>query len=155
LAEVKPRALAQYRAFESDMTLERYTDRWRRFMRSPVYNPELDVAVVAPDGRIASFCILWEDSASWTGSFEPVGTDPDFQRIGLGRAVMYEGLRRLKASGMKTAWVSTGSEHEPAIALYQATGFEIWHRLGQWTKQIEPEMKIDLPVYDLTGIETG
>jgi ribosomal protein S18 acetylase RimI-like enzyme len=155
LAEVEARALAQYRAFESDWNLERYVDRWRRFMQSPVYHPELDVVAVMPDGRIASFCILWEDPATRTGCFEPVGTDPDFQRMGLGRAVMYEGLRRLKADGMKTAWVGTGSEHQVAIALYQATGFEIWHRLGQWTKQIEPDTKIALPVYELTGLATG
>jgi ribosomal protein S18 acetylase RimI-like enzyme len=152
LAEVEARALAQYRAFESERPLDRYTDRWRRFMQSPVYNPELDVVAVAPDGRIASFCILWEDHASRTGSFEPVGTDPEFQRMGLGRAVMTEGLRRLKASGMKTAWVTTGSENQPAVALYRATGFNVWHLLGHWTKQIEPEMKIEMPVYDLTGI---
>ena len=93
--EVEMRARAQYGAFGSSAPFERYLERFRKFMRSPVYDPDLDIVAVAPDGQIGAFCIVWMDPVNRVGLFEPVGTHPDFQRRGLGRAVMLEGLRRL------------------------------------------------------------
>ena len=52
-------------------------------MRSPAYVAAHDLVVVAPDGRIAAFTVIWPDAETSLAQFEPVGTDPDFQRIGL------------------------------------------------------------------------
>lgn len=135
-AEVVVRALPQYHAFTNTAPFDRYVERFRRFMQSPVYDPELDVVAVAPDGQIGSFCIVWPDPDIKTGLFEPVGTHPDFQRRGLGKAVMIEALHRLQARGMERAIVSTTAENTAGIKLYESAGFRIIQRLGTYEKKL-------------------
>ena len=134
--EVTARARAQYGAFESKAKFELYLERFTNFMRSPVYNPELDIVAVAPDGQVGAFCIVWTDPVNRVGLFEPVGTHPDFQRNGLGRAVMQEGMRRLQARGMKSAIVSTYEDDPVAIKFYEAVGFQVINRLGTYEKDV-------------------
>ena len=57
------------------------------------------------------------------GLFEPVATHPDFQGKGLGKAVMAEGLRRMKAAGMQQAILGFDPTNVAARALYTAMGF--------------------------------
>ena len=77
----------------------------------------------SPDGRGASACTIWFDPVNATGLFEPVGTHPDFQGAGLGKAVMAEGLRRMKAAGMRSAQVGFDPNNAAALALYTAMEF--------------------------------
>lgn len=134
--EVEARALAQYGAFESTAPFDRYVARFTHFMQSPVYNPNRDVVAVAPNGVIAAFSIVWLDAVNRVGSFEPVGTHPDFQRKGLGKAVMLEALHRLEAQGMQQAIVCTSDDNLPAIRLYESVGFQIVNKLGQYKKRV-------------------
>jgi ribosomal protein S18 acetylase RimI-like enzyme len=134
--EVEARARVQYCAFGSSATFERYLERFRKFMRSPVYDCNLDIVAVSEQGQIGSFCIVWMDSVNQVGLFESVGTHPAFQRKGLGRAVMLEGLRRLQEGGMKCAIVSTFEDNEPAIKLYESMGFRTVYRLGTYEKDV-------------------
>lgn len=122
-ADALARARAQYGAFGSTHPLETYAERFRRFMQSSAYDPELDVIAVAPDGQVGAFCIVWPDPVNKIGLFEPVGTHPDFRRRGLGKAVMSEALRRLCERGMTEACVSTNANNTPAVKLYESVGF--------------------------------
>jgi ribosomal protein S18 acetylase RimI-like enzyme len=94
-------------------------------MRSPSFQIERELVVVAPDGRFAAFLIYWIDPISRSGLFEPVGCHPDFQRRGLTRALMYEGMRYMVARGMTTALVlHAAPDKNPASgALYRSVGF--------------------------------
>jgi mycothiol synthase len=134
--EVAARAKAQYGAFNSTAPFERYLERFKSFMRSPVCQPELDTVAVAPDGQVAAFCIIWTDPVNQAGLFEPVGTHPDLQRKGLGSAVMLEGLRRLKRLGMKQAIVSTGEDNRPGIRFYETVGFQVIYSLETYGKDV-------------------
>lgn len=125
LAEVRQRARAQYGAFDSSADFERYVARFTRFMQSPVYDPDCDVVAVSPEGQIGAFCIVWPDPLTGVGLFEPVGTHPDFQRKGLGKAVMREALERLRQRGMAQAILTTPQDNLPATQLYQSVGFRI------------------------------
>jgi mycothiol synthase len=123
--DVQARASAQYNAFGSSLPMDIYIERIRKFMQSPVYDPDLNVVAVDTAGQVGSFCTVWLDPLNKTGLFEPVGTHPDFQRRGLGKAVMVEALRRLHARGMTDAMVCTSSDNAPAIKLYESVGFHI------------------------------
>ena len=110
--------------------------RYARLRMAPVYDPELDVVLEAPDGRLVSFCIAWADPASGVGIFEPVGTRPAFARKGLGRAVVTEGLRRLRERGMHTARIGTASVNTGALALYPSCGFGLVDKELYYVKQV-------------------
>jgi GNAT superfamily N-acetyltransferase len=123
--DAQERARAQYGAFESTLPFDIYTERIRRFMQSPVYDPDLNVVAVTPDGRIGSFCTVWPDPLNKVGLFEPVGTHPDHKRRGLGKVVMSEAMRRLREHGMTGACVCTSADNTPAVKLYESAGFRI------------------------------
>ena len=114
----------------SSLTVSRY----RRAVESASYRPDLDLVAVAPDGAFAAFCIVWYDAENQIGAFEPVGTHSAHRRRGLARAVMVEGLRRLRALGAHTALVNTYHEDEPAIRLYESLGFREMDRFYAWMK---------------------
>jgi ribosomal protein S18 acetylase RimI-like enzyme len=84
----------------------------------------LDLVAVAPDGRLAAFCIGWALSDHSETQVEPLGVHPDFQQLGLGRAVLLEGLRRMQAIGARRAHVETYSVNDPARGLYESVGFQ-------------------------------
>ena len=135
LAEVRERARAQYGAFGSSAEFERSVERFTRFMGSPVYDPACDVVAVGMDGQIGAFALIWPDQVTRTGLFEPVGTHPDYQRKGLGKAVMLEALERLRQQGMRQAIVTTPEDNLPAIKLYELVGFRIARRLLYYEKK--------------------
>jgi mycothiol synthase len=132
------RSLAGWKAFHPvDVPpSERYASgEWYNFHQGiPIYRSDLDLLVIAPDGEIAAFTTVWFDDVTRTGVFEPVGTVPAYQRKGLGKAVMYEGLRLLKARGADLALVSSYSE--AAGALYASVGFTEYELLEPWIKTI-------------------
>ena len=71
------------------------------------------------------------------GLFEPVGTQLSFQNQGLGRAIVAEGLRKLRAWGMEKAMVCVEHDNQAAIHLYQAIGFRPVHKLHTFVKAID------------------
>jgi len=127
------RAAAARRAFNSAMDPEMHAARYLRFMRSPAYVRDNDLVVVAPDGRLAAFTIVWPDTDLSMAQFEPVGTDPDFQRRGLARAVIDAALAHLERLGITTARVLTNPDNAAAIACYQACGFVQYDAVRNWT----------------------
>jgi mycothiol synthase len=129
-----PRARASYAAFYSDLPFDVYLDRYLKFMRSPVYLPERDLVCIAPNGQFSSFGVLWLDSVNQVGLFEPVGTHPDFQRMGLAKALILEGMRSMQKDGMASAVVCAGSDNLVAIWLYESVGFQLSDKLCTYGK---------------------
>lgn len=134
--DARLRSVASHAAFGSRKPFEEYWPRTLRFMQSPVYVPEHEIFVMAPDpdGQVAAYCIIWTDDVSKIGHFEPVGTHPDFQRKGLGKSLLFEGLRRLRAEGMSEADVCTNHDNAAAIRLYESVGFQMNNRLLTYKK---------------------
>jgi GNAT superfamily N-acetyltransferase len=108
-------------------------DVYGSLQSAPGYRLDLDIVIEAPDGSFAAFALAWFDEANKIGMFEPVGTVPEHQKQGLGRAVMYEGFRRLKDLGATTAYVGAGPQPE-AGALYRSVGFDEDFTDHAWTR---------------------
>ncbi|MFO7170165.1 MAG: GNAT family N-acetyltransferase [Chloroflexota bacterium] len=118
-------------AFGSDMM----TVGWRRrLLDAPEYIPELDLVVVAPDGALTAFCICWLSPATRQGQVEPLGVHPEYQSLGLGRAILLEALWRLQAHGADEALVTTYEDDAPAVRLYGSVGFRPRYRTVTFTR---------------------
>jgi len=109
-------------------------DDYAHLMRLSGYHRELDVVAVASDGIIAAYVNCWLDPINRIGDFEPVGARPIYRRQGLTRAVLLEGLRRLKARGMDRVCVSTGVSNTPALRLYESISFRIVNKYFDYVK---------------------
>jgi ribosomal protein S18 acetylase RimI-like enzyme len=102
---------------------------WRsQILAMPLYRPDLDMVIMAPDGRIAAFCIGWLHPDGQQGSIEPLGVHPDFQGMGLGTAVLRTGLHCLQALDINSVSLFTGMSNETAISLYKNEGFHFQFR---------------------------
>ena len=129
------RAAAHRSAFQpSRVTAKQY----QRFMRLASYDRETDIVAVARNGTIAAFAKIWIDDVNKVGEFEPVGTHADYRRLGLAKAVLLEGLRRMQVWDMQTAMViSGGGDGSDASAgarkLYESVGFKAARRDYDWT----------------------
>ena len=85
--------------------------------------------VEAPSGDFASFCGLWYVDENQLAYVEPMATDPDYRRLGLGKAAMLEGIRRCGEEGATVAYV--GSDQE----FYLAAGFRKLFDSRCWLKR--------------------
>ena len=135
--DVSSRAAAQYAALQSSTQWREYLQKYVHFMDSPGYPLCGDWVVLAPDGCVAAFCNVWYDAVSRTGQIEPVGTHPDFQRKGLGKAVMTAGMRFLQSKGMGATRICVIADNLPAIKLYESVGFRLVNKLLLHQKAIQ------------------
>jgi mycothiol synthase len=107
-------------------------DDYRNVQRGPLYRRDLDLVAEADDGELAAFATLWFDDVTRTAVIEPAGTDAPHRRRGLGRALLLEGLRRVRWLGATTAYV--GSYGEVAHALYASVGLRTVEHLVGWRR---------------------
>jgi ribosomal protein S18 acetylase RimI-like enzyme len=103
----------------------------RRLAQCPLYDPALDLAVETADGRVAGYSLYWFDPITKVGLVEPVRVEDEFQRQGLARAMLTEGIDRLATRGAQRVKISY--ETDAAAALYQGVGFRrestaTWYR---------------------------
>jgi len=118
------------------------------WMRSPAYDPRLDLAAVAPNGALAAFCrcsISVEENArlgcadAWV---DLIGVHPAYRRQGLGRALLLLALRTMRAIGIAQALLSVGSWNTPAQRLFESCGFVIACRVFWHVYDAEMEMAV-------------
>lgn len=110
-------------------------DIYRNMQRGPSYKKEFDLYSTDRDGNVTSFCIIWYDAELNIGYFEPVGTDANHRRKGLGRATINFGLKYLKQAGVSKAYV--GSAGDQWMSFYDASGFTNRVAFHPWMKELE------------------
>jgi predicted N-acetyltransferase YhbS len=102
----------------------------RRFMQSaPNFRRDLNIVVLDAAGGFAAYAGLWLEPRGRVAYVEPVATDPDHRRRGLGRAAVAEGLRRCRTEGAEVAFV--GSE----LPIYGSLGFAVETRYATWHRR--------------------
>jgi ribosomal protein S18 acetylase RimI-like enzyme len=104
---------------------------------SPAHQQELfdsdeysHLVVVDAGGKLAAYCESSLDRAEWQACGQRIGwidyieTRPEQQGRGLGQAVLWAGLGRLRDWEAETAMLVTISSNAAANRLYEKTGFE-------------------------------
>jgi GNAT superfamily N-acetyltransferase len=93
-----------------------------RLRQCSLYDPNLDLAVEASNGDMAAYGLFWFDPVTSVGLVEPMRTEDQYQRLGLARALLAEGLHRLAARGarrLKVGYVTAAARN-----LYLSAGFQ-------------------------------
>ena len=100
----------------------------KKMQSGPHFRKDLTIVVEAPNGAFVAFGGLWFDPVNRFGYVEPVATDPDYRRMGLGTAAVLEGIRRCGELGATVAYVGTD------MPFYLAMGFKKLFTLNCWTR---------------------
>ena len=133
--EVAAYVALQRAAFDSTVMRE----SWRmRTLRMPQYRPEVDLVAVTEDGRLAAFCIGWLHPLQPLAQIEPMGVHPDFQRLGLGQAILAAMLQRLRAHNVQFVSLFTATDNDPAVKLYDSVGFQKQYMMYSYRRLFYP-----------------
>lgn len=109
---------------------------YRHVMTSPGYDPARELVAVTAGGGFAAFAVTWYDDLNRTGLLEAVGTHPDHQQRGLGRAVVQFAAHHMAEAGMEYAIVANFESNSASRALYRSAGFAPWHVIDSYVKAI-------------------
>lgn len=114
-------------------------------LAAPHVRPDLYQLALAPDGTFAAYCqceIMQEQnerSGRAEGFVLGLGTHPRFRKLGLGRALLLNGLQQLKAAGMSSALISVDAENASgALKLYESVGFRTFETWIMLHKLLQP-----------------
>jgi ribosomal protein S18 acetylase RimI-like enzyme len=91
-----------------------------------LYDDELDLVAVAPDGSFGGCCIVWLDPDLGIAEIEPLGVDPAHRRRGVAGALCDEAVERVAERGGKEVIIHSGpNEAYPAPpGAYAKAGFD-------------------------------
>ena len=92
-----------------------------RLRQCSLYDPTLDLAVEDADGRVAGYALFWFDPTTLVGLLEPMRVEDEYQRRGLARMLLTNGLDRLARKGARR--LKVGFEADAARNLYLGAGF--------------------------------
>lgn len=95
-------------------------------MLRPNVDLELKIAVVTPEGNFAAYCGMWYDEKAGYAVIEPVATDPDYRKMGLGKAAVLEGIKRTHEMGAKFAVVGSSQQFYYCIGLRPFASSSKW-----------------------------
>lgn len=118
------------RAFDSKNDLE---GTLRSLQANPMYRPELSVVARAPDGTVAAYCRGTVDPANGVCGIDPVCTDPDYQGLGLGKAVVRACLATQRALGGRFSYIGSAAEPAPGTFLYRSLGPKNRSNVCRWS----------------------
>lgn len=97
-------------------------------MRRPNVDLNLKIAVVAPDGNFVSYCGLWYDPQAGYAVIEPLATDPDYRKMGLGKAAVLEGIKRVSQLGATKVFVGSSQQFYYSIGMRPYATATLWKK---------------------------
>ena len=100
------------------------------------YQQDLDLVVVDENSKIVSFCTFRLDSPSGITELEPMGTLAEYRSMGIGRALLCEGFRRLRKYNPSFLYIGGAANTPESNRLYEVTGFTERIDLYYWEKLI-------------------
>ena len=95
-------------------------------MKRPHVDLSLKIAAVAPDSSFAGYCGMWYDAAVDFAVVEPLAVVPECRKLGIGRALVLEGARRVAAMGAKRVLVGSSQEFYTKVGFCPERRATIW-----------------------------
>lgn len=112
-------------------------DKWleerRISLSGPHVKPTLNIAVAEPGGMFVAYCGMWYEPGTDYALVEPVATDPDYRKMGLGKAAVLEAVSRCARLGAKRAYVGSSQQ------FYYRIGFRPCSTKNWWVKNWQAE----------------
>jgi len=96
---------------------------YEEITRCSFYKQDLDLVAVAPDGTFASFCTFRMDPISRITDLEPMGTHPNHRRLGLAKALIFEGFKLAMKYNPTLFYIGGAANTLAANRLYDSVGF--------------------------------
>lgn len=115
------KALGHGKAFGYDdkpVYLKRSEEGLKLLTTMKDYEEELDIHIINESNQVVAFCTMWYDEKNKCGFLEPVGTHPDFRRLGLAKNAIFYACNKIFERGATAVFV--GSDQK----FYKAIGFE-------------------------------
>ena len=106
------------------MTGRNGPDVEERLRQTSLYRADLDLVVLDGDDSVAAAGLFWFDPETSTGLIEPMRTEDDHQRRGLGRHVLTTGINRLFDAGASRVKIAWDQDNLAAKGLYTSVGFD-------------------------------
>lgn len=98
-------------------------------MKRPNVDLNLKIAITEPGGNFVSYCGMWYDSKLDYAVIEPVVTDPDYRKMGLGKAAVLEGIKRVGELGAKKVLVGSSQQFYYSIGLRPFASSTLWKKI--------------------------
>jgi mycothiol synthase len=117
------------------------TTQWRaRTLLRPEYVDTIDLVAETAQGELAGFCVGWFDSHGFgarpCGQIEPMGVREAYRKMGLGKALLTECIRRMVELGAGQIYIETDHFRGPALSLYESLGFRIIEDVRVYRKNV-------------------
>lgn len=96
----------------------------------PSFRKDLNIVAVNEEGYFVSYAGMWFDKINKYAYVEPVATDPDYRKLGIGKCTVLEGIRRCAGYGAKIVFVGSN------LIFYQKIGFKKIINLECWIKEL-------------------
>jgi ribosomal protein S18 acetylase RimI-like enzyme len=109
---------------------------YEEITRCSFYKQDLDLVAVAPDGTFASFCTFRMDPISRITALEPMGTHPSHRRLGLAKALIFEGIKRTMKYNPTLFYIGGAADTFATNRLYDTVGFTEKFAERCWQKEI-------------------
>jgi mycothiol synthase len=108
-------------------------EEWLYWVDTPVFDPELTVLGLGSGGDAVGVCLCTIDPARnqrrgrEEGWIDSLSVLREHRKKGLGRALLLDGMRRLRARGCTHLMLGVDSENPTgALGLYESVGFREW-----------------------------
>jgi len=82
-------------------------------------------------------CLVWIDRANRMAEIDPLGTHPDYRGRGLAKALVLDSFRRMRASGMRLAYIASESDYHIARHLYESLQPIKTYQGHRWIKKLD------------------
>lgn len=120
-----------------EMNDTHFNPDWARAVREAVSQgvPLNQIFVAHKDEKVVAFCMY----GAYDGvgeRFGPFGVHDSLRGTGLGKVLLYQCLRDMKAKGLHNAWFLWTGETSPAGHLYYRAGFEVTRRFDVMRKHL-------------------